>query len=245
MPYNDIAKYYDYLNFDVDYIAWADYIDKIIDKYSSVKNPNILDFACGTGTIANILYDFGYNICGFDKSEEMIEIAKQKNDRINYYSGKIEELKPDKPFDVVISTFDSINAILDENDLIDTFNHLYSIMSPGGIFIFDVNTEYAFKNIGDEFTYTKDNSGIFSIWTLEYDRGNKIAKLFLTIFERIENSNYLRNDYVLDERIYSLKSLKSMLKNAGFGKITILDHLTLYKYKNNSFRVDFVSQKKE
>lgn len=245
MPYDKLAKFYDTLNFDVDYKEWANYIDSIIDNFYPNMDLSVLDFACGTGTITSLLYDYGYEIYGLDKSEAMIKIAKQKNNKIKFIKSYLTDFKTNKKFDVVISTFDSINAITDKLELLQTFQNIYGLLKNNGILIFDVNTKYGFKAINDEFTYTKDNSGIFSVWTLKYGKENKIAELLLTVFERTKGSGYIRNNFVLNERIYSIKELKSLLQKAGFKTPSILDHLTLMPYKRNSFRVDFVAVKKE
>lgn len=245
MPYNELAKFYDTLNYDIDYKEWADYIDTLIDNFHPKTPSSILDFACGTGTITSLLYDYGYEIYGLDKSEAMINVAKQKNNNIKFIKNNISDFKIDKKFDVVISTFDSINSITNKKELLNTFTNIHRLLNKDGILIFDINTEYGFKIIDGEFTYTKDNSGIFSVWTLEYDKINKLAELFLTVFEQIEGSNYTRNDFLLKERIYSIKELKSLLQKSGFKTLSIFDHLTFKPYKKKSFRVDFVAIKKE
>jgi len=49
MMYDCIADVYDILMKDVNYAAYADYIDEIIARYQTKKSEIILDVGCGTG----------------------------------------------------------------------------------------------------------------------------------------------------------------------------------------------------
>jgi 2-polyprenyl-3-methyl-5-hydroxy-6-metoxy-1,4-benzoquinol methylase len=100
---------------DVDYEVWADFIDEIIQ--TNHPNPiSILEIACGTGSIALSLDELMcYDIVGTDKSPEMIEIARQKardqRSNVDFRVMDFLDVDLDRTFDVVISTFDSVNYL--------------------------------------------------------------------------------------------------------------------------------------
>ena len=63
---------------DVDYEVWTDYIDEIIMMHHHEAR-DVLELACGTGTMALSMDELGYyNITATDLSPEMIEKAKKK-----------------------------------------------------------------------------------------------------------------------------------------------------------------------
>jgi SAM-dependent methyltransferase len=244
MPYDKIATYYDKINYDIDYIEWTDYLETLILNYNN-KSKHILDFACGTGTITHYLHKKGFVISGIDESANMIRKAKSKYKDIDFFHTTIFNYSPERKYDVIISTFDSINTITNEEILLETFKKIFSLLKKNGIFIFDINTQYGFRALNDEFTYTKEYMNIFSVWKMNYDKLSKIGKLHLTIFDKQSSNIYSRDDFILYEKVYSISKLKKYLKKAGFMNLDILDHLTMKSHLRNSYRVDFVSVKQE
>ena len=78
MIYDLIAPIYDKVNGDVDYVAWADFIEKIIAKeYKNGKPELVLDLGCGTGRMTLELAKRGYDMTGVDYSVEMLDIARE------------------------------------------------------------------------------------------------------------------------------------------------------------------------
>ena len=49
MIYDLLANFYDVINSDIDYKAWADFLEKIIERECKQKPELVLDLGCGTG----------------------------------------------------------------------------------------------------------------------------------------------------------------------------------------------------
>ena len=81
------SKFYNLLYKDKNYQQEVDYVYKLINE-NGKKVKSILDLGCGTGIHAEMLYEKGYDICGVDLSEEMLnearESAKISNKNIEY-----------------------------------------------------------------------------------------------------------------------------------------------------------------
>src|SRR5690554_3267480 len=75
--YESIANYYD----DI-FIPNKKQID-FISKTMGYPPKNILDLACGTGSLSLKLAKLGYNVTGIDLDEQMIEKANNKNKLYN------------------------------------------------------------------------------------------------------------------------------------------------------------------
>ena len=81
----------------------------VLDPFINENKTHMLDLGCGTGQLLNELSSVYNNLTcyGFDKSEEMIKIAKSKSNRIQYHIIDIstedyEDILPPKRLDLII-----------------------------------------------------------------------------------------------------------------------------------------------
>ena len=134
------SKFYNLLYKDKNYQQEVDYVDKLINE-NGKKVKSILDLGCGTGIHAEMLYEKGYDICGVDLSEEMLnearESAKISNKNIEYICSNITELNINKKYDVVTSLFHVISYLSFNEDLLKTFKNIKKHLNESGLFIFD------------------------------------------------------------------------------------------------------------
>lgn len=220
--YGGFAKYYDELMYDVDYKEWYDYIRDISEnKYSKV-----LEMACGTGNLTKYIAEDPNvkSITCFDISEDMLIEANSKLDKYN----NIEILRLDminmsmsKKFDLVISACDSLNYILEKDDMKKIFKNVYNLLEDGGSFIFDMNSYYKLKEIIGNNIFVDENEKVYYIWENYFDEETDICEFYLTFFEKNDDGTYTRFDEVHDERAYKEKDIKNMLIESGFKDIKI------------------------
>ena len=67
MSYGVFAGYYDFFTANVDYIAYAKRIDKII-RSLGFKRGSLVDLGCGTASLGIELTKLGYSVTGVDIS---------------------------------------------------------------------------------------------------------------------------------------------------------------------------------
>ena len=79
--YDFLAGCYDELTYDVDYSAWADYVEKHFRR-CPLPGKTVLDLACGTGSLTRELAERGYEMIGVDQSPEMLAAAVEKNENV-------------------------------------------------------------------------------------------------------------------------------------------------------------------
>ena len=77
MIYDLLAPFYDAINSELDYCAWADFIEKIVNKESSVRPELVLDLGSGTGRMTLERARRGYDMTGVDYSPEMLGVARE------------------------------------------------------------------------------------------------------------------------------------------------------------------------
>ena len=136
----EYANVYDCLYQGKDYKKECDFLENIFKKQGkSIKT--ILDLGCGTGGHAFILAKRGYKVTGIDQSEDMLKTARSNAKKagleIDYRRSSIQDLKPDKKFDVVIAMFAVMGYQADNEDLALACKNAKSHLKRGGIFIFD------------------------------------------------------------------------------------------------------------
>jgi SAM-dependent methyltransferase len=139
--YDDWARYYDLLTGDRAPMA-AFYRSLVTDRTRS-----ILDLACGTGTItlavAHRLVEYGgkrvlSRIVGVDESAEMLRIARTKDTRPVWLLGDMRSPPVEGSFDLVICCFNTVQSLLSDDDLIEFFCSVRTIINPSGVFAFDI-----------------------------------------------------------------------------------------------------------
>ncbi len=222
--YSALARVYDRLNADLDYGAWADFLETAFGKYLKEKPELVLDLACGTGTMTRMLAARGYDMIGVDGSADMLSEAYSLGNgegRILYLCQDMREFELYGTVGAVISCLDSINYLLSEEDLAKTFRGVHNYLDPDGLFLFDVNSPYKFENVYGNNAYvledeTPEGGAVYCGWQNEYDRESGICDFWLSIFEEDEDGNYRRSDEHQRERCYSEATLKRLLEACGF-----------------------------
>ena len=200
--YHSISSIYDNVNSDVDYSAWADFIEELFNKYLPKKPELVLDLACGTGSMTFELYSRGYDMIGADASEDMLSEAYEKAFDKNISS--ILFIKQDmRDFELygtvgaVCCCLDSINYLTDDGDLDKCFSTVHNYLDPDGLFIFDVNTPYKFKNIYGKNHYIFEDTDSYGNtaycgWQNDYDEEDKLCNFYLSVFTEDENGRIIR-----------------------------------------------------
>jgi ubiquinone/menaquinone biosynthesis C-methylase UbiE len=241
--YKDIAPYYDRLMDDVNYGRWVEYIQELFTVYDFIPH-TILDLGCGTGIPAHYFLKEGYEVIGIDGSLDMLTVAKKKLDTFDppLIQSRFEYFAIKKNVDLVISLFDSLNNILTEKDLLQTFSNVSRSLRKDGLFIFDMNTIYGLSRMNSSSTYTKESGGVYSIWKSKYDRKRVLASLFVTLFVS-ENGHYRRIEETHLEKGYSFTQLKRLLKKSGFSRISFYEHLSFSRANFRTQRVMVLSQR--
>lgn len=246
IPYSDFAYVYDKLMYDVDYKKWADFIESIFKRYK--QNPSlILDLACGTGSFTIEMAKRGYDMIGIDISIDMLNCAKEKSaglENILYLNQDMINFELYGTVDAIVLLMDSLNYILYKKDIKKLLKNVHNYLNPGGLFIFDINTPFKFKNILKNNVFYDVSDEIAYIWQNFFDSKTNICEFDLTIFTK-ENGMYKRVDEVHLERCYEINDLKNMVNERGLKLLNIYDELKLSKASSIAQRVFFVCKKEK
>lgn len=242
--YTDFAQVYDTFMDQTPYREWSDYLCKILKKYG-IENGIVLDLGCGTGTLTEFLAKEGYDMIGVDNSEEMLQIALQKKDisghGILYLLQDMREFELYGTVRAVVSVCDSINYLLEDEDVVTTFSLVNNYLDPGGIFVFDFNTVYKYREIIGDTTIAENRDDCSFIWDNFYHAKENINEYDLTIFVK-EGTLYRKFEETHYQRGYTIEEMTEFVEKAGLLVKEVLDATTHKAATKTSERVYIIAQ---
>jgi len=240
--YSNFAKIYNEI-MEVPYDLWQEYIELIWKNYN-FKPKTVLDLACGTGNMTKRLCDCGYDTIGVDISNDMLAVAKKKDTKSLYLCQDMIELELYGTVDAIVCLCDSINYILEHADLIKTFKLIKNYLNPGGIFIFDINSQHKYKNILSDNTFSQVHENYAYIWENMFYDNEQINEYALSLFIKESTTNtYKRHDELHLQKAYSQESIILALNKAGLNYIADFEELKFDKPNDNTERIFFVASK--
>ena len=256
--YSDFAGVYDELMDNIPYEQWRDRLDSLIREYG-VSRPErdaeelldaernlVVDLGCGTGTLAELMYGMGYDMIGIDMSEAMLSIAMEKKEssgsEILYLQQDMRELELYSTVGTVYSVCDSLNYILEEDELLEVFSLVNNYLYPSGIFIFDFNTDYKYRELIGDTTIAENREDCSFIWENYYDPENALNEYDLTVFVRQEGESFRRFSEVHVQRGYTLEQMTGLVERAGMALVKAVDADTLGPVTAESARIYIVAR---
>lgn len=250
--YTGFAEVYDTFMDNTPYEDWADFLESVIKKYGiSVPVPKtngeageiaedsakaleteknlVLDLGCGTGTLTELMADKGYDMIGVDNSGEMLSIAMQKAEKsgnqILYLCQDMRELDLYSTVGCIYSVCDSLNYLLEDEDMEETFRQVHNYLYPGGIFIFDFNTLYKYREVIGDTTIAENREDCSFIWENYFYEEEHVNEYDVTIFVKEEEGSdtFRRFEETHYQRGYTKKEMEAFVKKAGMKLLLTLD----------------------
>lgn len=262
--YTDFAQVYDTFMDETPYEEWCDYLLTLLQKYQGEKESveaqpenvrenlrqeqnTILDLGCGTGTLTELLARRGYDMIGIDLSEEMLQIAMEKREKsgldILYLQQDMRELELYGTVGAVVSVCDSVNYLLEEDEIVQTFRLINNYLYPQGIFIFDFNTTYKYAEVIGDTTIAENREDCSFIWENYYDPDGEINEYDITIFVREEDDRFRRFQETHLQRGYEPEQMRQLVEQAGMLFVEAIDADTHGEVTKTSERVYIVARK--
>ena len=220
--YHALAASYDRLTNDVDYEATVDFYMQILER-EGLKPRTVVDLACGTGSVTEILARKGYEVLGVDMSEEMLTVAAMKlmeQGKMPRFSCQLlQELKLPRAVDMAVCALDSLDYILNPDDCKEAIRRTYKALNPGGIFIFDVNTPEKLRAMDGQ-VFLDEDDDVYCVWRGEFDEETNICSYGMDLFQR-EGEAWHRSFEEHREYAYTREQLTGYLRDAGFTDIEV------------------------
>lgn len=271
--YTDFAQVYDELMDDTPYGEWCGFLVELFRKYGvddvsknngcilksgdevkqnlSQERNSILDLGCGTGTLTELLARRGYDMIGVDNAQEMLQIAMEKREvsglPILYLLQDMREFELYGTVGAVVSVCDSLNYLLEEEDIVRTFRQVNNYLYPQGIFVFDFNTVYKYATVIGDATIAENREDCSFIWENYYHEEQEINEYDLTVFVaaggQAQDALFRRFQEVHYQRGYRLEQMREFLERAGLAFVEAVDADTHGEVTDKSERIYVVARK--
>ncbi|WP_312652970.1 class I SAM-dependent methyltransferase [Proteiniclasticum sp.] len=239
--YLGFSKIYDELiSEDISYEKIARFIRREVNGTN-----RYLDLGCGTGSLSSILgRDFRETFL-VDLSPDMLTMAEDKFNVLKIphrsFALSMNEISFQQKFDLITSSIDAVNYILDEEDMKELFKRVYTHLEDGGVFIFDVNSPYKIREILGSNDYVLTRDDLVYTWENYYE--DDVVEMSLNFFIR-KGKLYERIEEIHEERAYETETLIEMLEHAGFENIILCDDYTENPVHERTERITFIVRKR-
>ena len=243
--YTGFAGVYDRFMEDVPYEQWRDIIVKEL-KNALIQDGLLLDLGCGTGTLTRMPADEGYDMIGVDGSEEMLMEARAQTDGTDlpYLCQDMRAFELYGTVRAVVSTCDTMNYLLTRSDFIQTVRLVNNYLDPGGLFIFDLNTLYKFREVMGNTTIAESGEDASFIWDNFFDEETGRNEYDLTLFIRREDGLFERQIEVHEEQGYTTEEVMGFLAAGGMEFVRVFDADTGGEPTDTSEKIFFVARER-
>ncbi|MER3414565.1 MAG: hypothetical protein C4341_10155 [Armatimonadota bacterium] len=240
--FTHIAPWYDALMSSVPYSMWLAYL-KLVWSYCAAEPRSVLDVCCGTGRMSRMLAVEGYAVAGVDLSAAMILEARRRAAEeglpIQYEVSDAAEFQLGMVFDAAFSFFDSLNYITQPDRLRLAFERVRKHLAPGGPFLFDLNTAYAFEKRMFDQKETRADAAVRYRWRGEWDPRTRLCSV--TMDFEVEGKQF-REVHV--QRAHSEDEVERFLHESGFDRVEMFDAYTLSPPRKRSDRIHVLARRR-
>lgn len=238
-PYEGLASIYDFVMRHVDYPAWGNYVASLLRRHECEPG-RLLDLACGTGNASFALAAAGYRLTGYDASEEMVRVAREKASRqqrdLRFGVRDLRDLSGVGEHGAAVCLYDSLNYLLTLEEVGEALTQVHAVLPEGAVFIFDICTEQnSVRHFGDVRSSERGLGFSFRRHS-HYASDERLQHNDFDIC--FEDGSRVRETHV--QRIYECGELAAAVDASPFELVELLDGFSLRPGSDLCDRVHFV-----
>ncbi len=236
MPSSDLfeglATHYDALMTHVDYDRWFHVTGVLAGLLP--RGFIHVDAACGTGVLLERARRAGWRSVGVDISPSMLAVLRRNRGPLPCAVGDLRAF-PVRGVHLITCLFDSMNFLLEQEEVECALRRCAAALRDGGLFYFDVVTERMMVDHFANQTWTETQGGLRTTWANEYDPATRICETWVRVSTGAESSTR--------ERAYDLDFLMEAMQRAGLTLLAAFDVENLKPPTRRTCRIDFIAAK--
>ena len=236
-PFTSLATVYDDIMAEVEYEEWCEFILREARARGYADGP-VHDLGCGTGNATMPMFRRGLEVSGSDASEAMLAVARTKLPTVEFTNARFAELDLGRRFELVYSVFDALNNLLTDEDFSAAAGNVRRHLLPGGIFVFDVNTDSGLRELWEGGKAEGWGDDVYYRWSHHYDEETGLAHV--EAFCTTETGSFIERH---SERGYDALDLLRLLGSVGFSAIEVIDFPDGDTAPNDAARVWVVAKR--
>lgn len=201
---------------------------------------HLLDLCCGSGQLASGLLRLGYRVTGVDGSAELLRFARENAPGGEFVHADARTFHFPAIYDGALSTYDSLNHLLQLDELTAAFRNVRHALKAGAPFLFDLNMHEGYRaRWRGSFGLAEADHALVA--ASSYDPDSEQAQVVVTMF-RFRNDLWDRADVTLYQRCYSEEEVRATLQAAGFSGIVTKDAEKDLELRGNVGRMFFLAR---
>lgn len=210
------------MNYSLFAYVYDDLMEFPYDEYAKIikshipKGEHILDLACGTGTLIELLKD-DYKCTGADLSEEMLEVAQKKNPDVPFFIHNLIEPFHMEGVEHIICTVDSLNYIVDYPSLERVIDNIAAELKQGSYFVFDIYADSKLQTM-ENYSFSLQDETLRFDWKSTVDERLIIHDIDMTL--DAEDAHEVHYEYV-----YTEADIETLLHQFTFEKTYMTDRI--------------------
>ena len=233
--YSKLSRIYNTVMHKVRYDRWSEYLLAVVELYMNEK-AEVLEIAGGNCNFAGYFIEHFPKLIVTDKSFNMLASSKFKN--IPRICCDMIKLPFKSKFDLIYSTFDSVNYLTSRKSLLNLFKGVKEVLKEEGIFTFDVSLErnsllHVEKPIRKGYC-----DGVSFVHKTSYNQRMRIHKNIFKI--KIDNDIFTE---VHKQKIYPFELYFDLIEKAGMYVAECMETFSFIKASAESERVQFIVKK--
>lgn len=244
--YSEFANVYDIFMEDTPYEEWYNFIEACV-KDLGIEVSSVCELGCGTGQMTMLFAKSGRDVIGIDYSPEMLMVAQdrafEEEVSILYLMQDMSEFEINEEVDLICSCCDSINYLLEDEEVKCTFEQVEKFLTPNGLFIFDMNTPYKYREVLGNQIFADQTDEAAYIWENFYDEEEEINEYEVSFFIKDTEGKYERTVENHYQRAYSKKVICSLLEEAGLEVVHMYDNYSKQDVGEETQRITYVARK--
>jgi len=173
----------------------------------------LLDVCCGAGDLPRTLSERGYRVTGLDSSAPMLAHARKNAPAARFVLADARQFRFRPVFHGALSTFDSLNHILEPGELENCFRNVFGVLREGGVWVFDLNMIESFQTLWTGMSAEVEKDSVY-VARFSFQPSKRTGRADLTMFRRL--AHWERSDTTVLEKCYSAEEVRAALEAAGF-----------------------------
>ena len=187
--YNEVyrrARYYD-IAFRRDVTCEVDFLCDLYLQHAGRPLASMLDIACGPGYHARLFAKRGIRSAGLDLRPEMVDFARERaNDEgaeVDWIASDMRRFCLDEPVDLALTSYDSIDCLTTQDEIVDHFRAVAENLAPGGLYVFETThpRDCSIDRYG-EFRYAGQENGVEVVieWAVNRPKADPLTQVVET-----------------------------------------------------------------
>jgi len=184
------------------------------------RGTSVLDLACGTGLMTELLAQKRVPVVGVDCSREMLAIARDRKVRgAQWIEGDLTDFELETECSVATVCGDVLNHFPSMPALAPVLKHACNVLTSDGVLLFETTRKYCYENYWNDRTYHLEGKRGDVAMECDWDEQSEAAHVRMIGYAKNEDGTYTKFETHLTEYFHEESAIRSALHAAGFGAV--------------------------